>query len=289
MALLDDILKWTETDLTLWQRDAARRLFQQEEGLSDDDYTQLYSLLKAAHGLPNPLELAPAPLSAAHLPAAQKAGEAVILKTMRDLKHVNRIAPEQKLNFSPTGMTVIYGGNGSGKSGYGRVLKRACRARDQAEIIHPDATNPEAKKQVPRAIFDVEVNGEMRSLDWEYGNQSPDELSTIAVFDSHCARAYLTSEQDIAYLPYGLDVVENLANKVIPELARRLESEIAGVSVDQRPFSHLIGETEVGRLISGLSEKADPVKIKTLATLTEQETNRAAELDQALSFKKGLR
>lgn len=78
-------------------------------------------------------------------------------------------------------------------------------------------------------------------------------------------------------------MVENLANKVIPELARRLESEIAGVSVDQRPFSHLIGETEVGRLISGLSEKADPVKIKTLATLTEQETNRAAELDQALS------
>ena len=26
MALLDDILKWTETGLTLWQRDAARRL-----------------------------------------------------------------------------------------------------------------------------------------------------------------------------------------------------------------------------------------------------------------------
>ena len=85
MALLDDILKWTETELTLWQRDAARRLFEQEDELSDDDYTQLYGLLKAAHGLPNPLNLTPVPLAATHLPAVLKAGEAVVLKTMRDL------------------------------------------------------------------------------------------------------------------------------------------------------------------------------------------------------------
>ena len=100
-----------ETELTLWQRDAARRLFEQEAELLDEEYTQRYGLLKAAHGLPNPFKLNPVPLAAAHLPAVLKAGEAVVLKTMRDLKHVNRIAPAQTLNFSPTGMTVIYGGN----------------------------------------------------------------------------------------------------------------------------------------------------------------------------------
>ena len=55
MALLDEILTWTETALPLWQRDAARRLVQNQSGLSDDDYTELYALLKAANGLPNPL------------------------------------------------------------------------------------------------------------------------------------------------------------------------------------------------------------------------------------------
>ena len=57
-------------------------------------------------------------------------------------------------------------------------------------------------------------------------------------------------------------MVENLANKVLPELTRRLELEIAGVSVDRQPLAHLLGETEVGRLIAGLNEKSDPAKIK---------------------------
>lgn len=34
MALLDEILAWTEASLTPWQRDATRRLFQEQQGLS---------------------------------------------------------------------------------------------------------------------------------------------------------------------------------------------------------------------------------------------------------------
>ncbi|MCU7951693.1 MAG: hypothetical protein KZQ74_08935 [gamma proteobacterium symbiont of Bathyaustriella thionipta] len=37
MTLLNSILKWTET-LPDWQRDASRRLLQQEDGLTEDDY-----------------------------------------------------------------------------------------------------------------------------------------------------------------------------------------------------------------------------------------------------------
>jgi hypothetical protein len=85
------------------------------------------------------------------------------------------------------------------------------------------------------------------------------------------------------YLPYGLDVVENLANKVLPELTRRLDLEITSVSVDRQPFAHLVGDTEVGRLIAGLSERTDPEKIRTLATLSESETKRIAEISIALA------
>ena len=283
MALLDDILKWTESDLPLWQLDAVRRLFQREDGLSNDDYAELYVLLKAAHGLPNPLNLTPAPLAVTHLPAVPQAGAPVVLKTLRDLKHVNRIAPGQKMNFAPKGMTVIYGGNGTGKSGYARVMKRACRARDQGEKVYPDANDASARVRIPEATFDTEISGTSKSVKWTAGTVSPDELSTIAVFDCHCARAYLTAEQDVAYLPYGLDVVENLANKVLPELSRRLDHEISGINVDHQPFDHLLGETEVGRLISLLNEKTDSAKIKALGTLSELETIRVAEIDHALA------
>lgn len=79
MSLIDKILTWSEEKLPLWQRDAARRLFQQETGLSVDDYAELYALLKAAHGLPNPLGLTANPLTAAHFPPSLQAGEKVVL------------------------------------------------------------------------------------------------------------------------------------------------------------------------------------------------------------------
>jgi ABC-type lipoprotein export system ATPase subunit len=285
MGLLNDILAWTKADLTDWQRDAARRLFLQETGLSDQDYDELYALLKAAHGLPNPQGLQPLPLDTAHMPTISAgATPAILLLAMRELRHVNRIAPNQKLIFSPSGITVIYGGNGSGKSGYARVLKRACRARDQMEEVLPDATVPIATDCIPEAIFDIRIGSTDKSVTWNADEVSPDELSTIAVFDAHCARIYLTAEQDVAYLPYGLDVVEDLANKVLPELSKRLEREIGSLSIDVQPLRHLWGETTVGKLITTLSANTNVELVKALGTLTQEQTERIKALDEALSL-----
>ena len=283
MALIDEILKWSEERLPPWQRDAARRLFQQGTGLSADDYAELYALLKAAHGLPNPLELTPEPLKTTHLPMVLKSSEKVVLKAIRDLVHVNRIAPGQRLDFALSGMTVIYGGNGSGKSGYVRVMKRACRARDQTEKVHPDANDPVAQSCEPKAVLDIEIHGTCKLVHWTSKGDAPDELASISVFDSHCARAYLTAEQDVAYLPYGLDVVENLANKVLPEMTRYLNEEITTINIDCQPFRHLVGETEVGRLVQALSEITSPDKVKALGTLSEIEIAQIKEIDRALA------
>jgi len=283
MSLLNDILKWSENELPLWQRDATRRLFQQSEGLTENDYDELYTLLKAAHGLPNSSNLKPEPLNSAHLPTTLPPDEKVVLKSMRDLKYVNRIAPDQMLNFAPIGITLIYGGNGTGKSGYSRVLKRACRARDRSEKVLTDVSDPNAKIQTPETIFDIEIKNSTKSVMWRDGSPTPDELSIISVFDCHCARVYLTAEQDVAFLPYGLDIVESLANRVIPELSRRLENEISCIDIDRQPYNHLLGETEVGRLINGFNANTDQEKIKILGDLSEEEKKRIEDLNTALA------
>ncbi len=284
MPLLDNILKWTETSLTIWQRDAARRLFQKNGELSDADYSELYALLKTSHDLPNQLEQAPIPLSAVHLPSIPNTNETIVLKGMRELKHVNRIASGQKLEFAvPVGLTIIYGRNGSGKSGYARVLKRACRARDQAETVHPDANDTNFKKLIPECVFDIEINGAPKTVLWTADADPPEELSAISVFDSHCARSYLTKEGQVAYLPYGLDVIENLANKVLPKLSQMLDDEIKTIDIDQRPYKHLIGETKVGSLISTLSYNSNVDRIKEMGTLTDADLKRITELESALS------
>jgi len=282
MSLLDDILTWATAELTLWQRDALRPLFQKQD-LDAQDYDDLYAMLRSSHELPDPQNRQPAPLAQEHLPVHTGSTTPVILRAMRDLKHVNRIAPGQKLEFAPKGLTVIYGGNGSGKSGYSRVLKRACRARDVSETVHPDAFDSDAANKIPEAIFDIDIDRNSQSLVWKRTMRPPDELSTLAVFDARCARAYLDAEQDAAYLPYGLDIVENLGQRVLPALTQRLNTEIGSINTDTIPFADLLGDTTVGKMVASLSEDTDFEEVKTLGTLTTDDTSRLTELDKALA------
>lgn len=161
-------------------------------------------------------------------------------------------------------------------------MKRACRARDQSEPVHPNANDPTAVGKEPTAKFDVKVAGTPYEVAWSRDSTPPDRLSSISVFDSKCARSYITSEQDVAYLPYGLDIVENLANQVLPKLSEMLEAEIAGVDVSTLPFEHLGGDTEVGKVVEGLSVKSDPDAITSLGTLSDDDTKRIAELESSL-------
>jgi len=282
MSLLDNILSWATTDLRDWQRDALRRLVQKQE-LTPQDIEDLYAMLKAAHGLSDPQDRSPVPLAKEHLPAQMGGVSPVILHAMRDLKHVNRIASGQKLEFIPNGITIVYGGNASGKSGYSRVLKRVCRARDLAEIIHSDAFDAKAAASVPEATFDIEVGGNATSFTWKRDETPPEELSTISVFDCRCARAYLDTEQDAAYLPYGLDIVESLGQHVMPELTKRLNAEIETINTDTTSFADLAGDTAVGKMIVSLNANTDQQKMADLATLTNAETTRLMGLDKTLA------
>jgi energy-coupling factor transporter ATP-binding protein EcfA2/predicted transcriptional regulator len=281
MALLNDILAWTES-LPSWQRDACRRLLQKEAGLKDTDYSELYALLKMDNEIETENVVDSVPLAGEHLPIALGSGETVALVSMRELENVNRIRKDQTLGFSETGITVIYGGNGSGKSGYARVIKRACRARDQSEQIHPNANDSTAASKIPSAKFDIRVAGKTEEIAWSRDSTPPNRLSNISVFDSRCARSYITAEQDVAYLPYGLDIVENLANQVLPKLSEKLEAEIASINVDTLLFQHLMGKTKVGKMVENLSGNSETLAIVSLGTLTQDETRRIVELQDLL-------
>ncbi len=259
MSILQEILVWTQ-GLAAWQSDAVARLLAKQT-LTAEDQDDLFALLKAAHGIPDPKDRNPKPLTADQIPASVKATMHVELHAIKNMRHVNAIAENQHLPFSATGMTVIYGDNGSGKSGYSRVLKRACRARDQMEAIHPNANMPAGKAGAPEAAFEIAVDGVAKDAQWTQGKTAPPELSSFAIFDSRCARAYLDSEDDFSYVPYGLDVFEGLA-KVCKQLKTLVDTEHAQSAVDLTAFVPLQGDTLVGKLIASLTAKKLSVNSK---------------------------
>lgn len=279
--ILTEIQRWSEK-LPSWQQHAIALLYENPD-LSVSDLDDTYALLKAEHGIGPDKEISRRTLNKSQIAVPSSSQSAVVLLSIKDLKSVNALAEGKMLPISATGLTVIYGENGVGKSGYSRVLKQACRARDQSEKVRGNVYADYLFQDIPSAKFDVTVNGEPAEFSWKQGSTPPVELSAIAIFDSHCARAYVDNHGDFAYAPYGLDILESLA-KVCTHLKDRLNGELRSQQPQTQIFHSLAQtSTEVGRLLQSLSAKTRKEEVDRLGTLTQTELQRLQTLVQTLS------
>ena len=132
--------------------------------------------------------------------------EPVRMIAVRKLANVNRLAPGQELTFEPNGLTVVYGHNGSGKSGYARVISSMVGARHQKKILS-DVFDNEPRTPSGEIVF--EVGDKERTV---ILGQSPDpELKRIAFYDEYCGNSYLTTDAEISYRPSAVKLLEDLA------------------------------------------------------------------------------
>jgi len=281
MTILQELFKWSK-GLPEWQQDAIARLYQKSQ-LSDGDYDDLYALLKNAHGIMDIQERVPKKLADEQVAAPQTDNRLVQLVAIKNLRNVNALAENQRLPISPVGLSVIYGENGSGKSGYSRVFKKACRARDQREPIHPNAHLTQNNIASPQATFELIVDGNPHEVEWTSDNVSPEELSSIAIFDTHCARAYVDNQGDFAYVPYGLDILEGLV-KTCKKLRVMVTKDLVGNKPNFEVFGTLVAtETKVGKFLSSLTEKTKVEDVEVLSTLSDAEHLRLATLNKSLA------
>lgn len=281
MTILIEIQKWSEK-LPAWQQHAVAVLYERTTPTADD-LEDILALLKKFHGIPDPKDRAARKLTKEQVAAPQAGKAHVQLTAIKNLQHVNALASGKTLPLSPTGITVIYGDNGVGKSGYTRVLKQVCRARDQAEKIRPNAYKHPLLTETATACFDALVEGQAVQYLWTDGKTSPAELSSIAIFDSRCARAYVDNQGDFSYVPYGLDILEGLA-KICTWLKERVTQEHRDAKPNLEAFSKLaLSSTEAGILSKGLSGKTRNEDIERLATLSEESQAELEMLTKTLS------
>lgn len=225
MATIDDVITWANT-LPPWQGDVVRRILTAgEQPLSVQDVSEILALAKAdMHLGPPPEHLKPVPPTAGKFSGAPATRHAVTLLSIDNVQHVNLIKEGQTQPFAENGVTVIYGDNGSGKSGYSRILKLACQARDKDERILPNifATGPVG---TPTATLKIKDDGTPKDILWAQGTPTDPVLTNIAVFDTRCARIITDDRNQINYLPYGGDVFQK-ATEVILWIKAELEAEI---------------------------------------------------------------
>ena len=268
---LADILAWSK-DCPGWQRDALRRLCTKGE-LDDADLDELMLLCKKKGE--DCIELA-----AEHIPDPEAATTTVNLRAIHGAENVNALKPGERLTFDKAGLTVVYGNNGSGKSGYARILKKICRARIPSkgeEILQ----NIYAKKTGPqKAVIDFSADDHLRSQNWTADQPVDPLLSSVSVFDNRTASVHVDEANDVAYTPLPMRVLERLA-EACRELRSRINGEIQELG-RQTPEAIMQPEchdgTVVGKLIFGLGDKTKEQDVRDLATLNDKDRARLATL-----------
>jgi hypothetical protein len=124
VTVLQEIVEWSH-DRPAWQQAALRSLILQGE-LSENDINSLSDICKSAHGLAEHQPITP--LEHLQVPQQKEGGAAVSLVSIFHLRGVNALSEDQTLKFG-LNLTLVYGDNAAGKTGYIRILKSACTAR----------------------------------------------------------------------------------------------------------------------------------------------------------------
>jgi energy-coupling factor transporter ATP-binding protein EcfA2 len=214
--------------------------------LSDEDYDQLVETI-----LQEPDDASVAVFGLEHFPKVSAEDPPVRILSIAKLEHVNALTSDQPLTFEHNGLTIVYGDNGSGKSGYARLLKRIARARHQEDVLSDVFRDTTLDK--PTATLSIQIGDKGESLCWP--DSAPPDLRRIHFYDGACGIAYVDTESDFPYRPSALTVMDGLINACVA-VRNRIDAKLAenaGTSVAVPLIAEELKNSDAGQYLTKLS------------------------------------
>lgn len=199
------------------------------------------------------------------------------LETLSDITGVNKLAKYQTLNFSKN-ITVVYGENGTGKTGYSRILKSLGFSYDPNNTVHP---NIYGTVETKTAIINFKSDGAPQTFNWT-GDNKDEELQNISVFNNSCVQISI-SDRQLIVSPIGFHLF-NIVSSELNKLTELLTAKITLHPIVITWVDSLNYGTPQQLFISGLSATSTEQKLTELSSITptqEQELiNKQTELLQ---------
>jgi energy-coupling factor transporter ATP-binding protein EcfA2 len=272
MALAEDLLEWVR--LRPWWQQRALAHLAVVGPLNAADYQAIATEL-----LTDPPATPKDGWLSGSLEPSPSDGEQVRLLAVGDLSNVNALVADQTLTFGDSGMTVVYGDNGSGKSGYARLIKRVVRARHQEDILPNIFVRAGSD---PEAVVRYAVGA--TTLDERWTGHASGPLAQVAFYDERCGDQYVSVEAEVSYRPSSLRLLDALIE--VCDGVRGALDELLRVNMNaSQPLPAADADTQSGQFLSSLSAATTDSALDAACALpgnVTEELERLAQEDARL-------
>ena len=266
MTLEEKIVSWAN-QRSDWQRYLLKRIADGKT-FTDADYDELVEDI-LAQKIPNTC------LDLHSVPFASTSGQTVRLISIEEVHHANALETPVPLTFDPFGITIIYGDNGAGKSGYARLLKCITCARHQEDILSDVFRDSSDTK--PSALFKIQIKDTEKSFTWPESDMT--EPQQMLFYDTACCDEYISTESDFPYRPPAFLIMDRLIeactavrNRIDSKLSENKSSpEIPKVDDDME-------HTEIGKFLTELNKDSSAKILDRLIASLDERTESLQDL-----------
>lgn len=188
----------------------------EKDSLTDEDIEYCYQLLLENLGLINlPPEKKPVISFKNEILSIQETptiAERIRILEVKGLSDVNALSVDCSIKVGPN-LTLVYGGNGSGKSGVGRLLCNACFSRGEREIL-PNVKTATVPGPQAKATFVIEDSvGSSKEITYSFGDNITD-LKRFSVFDSKSVLIHLDKSNHVNFTPAQIKIFDKVADTI---------------------------------------------------------------------------
>ena len=249
METLETEIKKLANGLPYWSKYLAQKILL-SNAIYEKDIDTSYSYLLEELGL-NPTTIKSEIVISNTYESSGNYKQDLFFSKLENIEGVNALAENQIIEFSQH-LTIIYGVNGSGKSGYVRLLKKAFYSKAPEEILPNIHINDGHKSITAKLTFNS--NGTDIPLGYPI-NEHSIEFKQFSVFDGKSVLKHLEEKNEFAFRPPGLAFFADYTN-AINSVEQKLKSDIIAKNTGNTAsdLADLFdGDSEIKTLVKNLS------------------------------------
>ena len=232
-----------------WVRAIVRQVLASSRPLSQESLQAVYNLYLQEKSLTD-RDLPKEPELEIELGEVQREAS-LRLAEISGVAGVNALSPGAVITLSP-GLTILFGENGTGKTGYSRILKRLAGSRTAGPIL-PDIHVSDAPP--PKAEISYQLGDVHGLLEWRgEGGASP--FTRISVFDSPAVNYHVDDDLEYVYTPSVLALFSHVS-AAVRAIQGLLEADLQKLKGPNQLLSRFKRGSKVYPLVETLGASTD--------------------------------